>query len=644
MTEDARLGQKFARAQQSRHEGDRAAVDADAEFAETGDDFFLDLAGHAGLLRAGMAGRVRIGVGRERAVLARRLVEADAVAHAVVEFSQTLDLGRVRAGLERREKVFLHRQQQLRNHVPVDAAEAFETEHAARAAGKRPVVEDLLEQGLQGLPRLPVCGSVERFVVRGNGVELKRQVAGVGELAAEAITAVGVALQNSVVFAREHRERQRYRLDALGGYPVFIQKARQFPVRIKHEGVLIGAVDVAGIKRLEDLDCLGRRERAGAERGNLAFQHRVERVDLDAAGLKIEQVVGMKQPVLAPAGGDAVVDGGKRVVQQVRDPGQRLCARSAQALLPVDGFAIAARCPSEGFEAAQAERGAHRSGAELGPDFAQRGRGLGKPFTDLTRQVDLAGLVGQYLLQEGEVTAQVIKRDHGQSLSDQRVVGVVPLGTLGIEPDTAVEHEVAELAQQRHQQLFQQVDLPDLARRVQQQLAVGAEMFDPGVDFARQLGVIDHRVLGVFEQGLERFDPVRHVGVAEHRFAQQGAQPIGVKRARQFEQFEQVNDLMIAPVTDIAPRIVGFLDLPVDTFLGDPVRVVAVRSRRVDELGDDAFDELGVTQRQRLPVLKYIPPVALVGQQAVAAGIPQPDREAVPRPARVAVAAAESDR
>jgi hypothetical protein len=63
----------------------------------------------------------------------------------------------------------------------------------------------------------------------------------------------------------------------------------------------------------------------------------------------------------------------------------------------------------------------------------------------------------------------------------------------------------------------------------------------------------------------------------------------------------------------MAPGVVRFLDLPVDAFLGDPVRVVAIDRRRVDEFGDHVFDELGITESQRFPVLEDIAPIALVG-------------------------------
>ena len=117
-----------------------------------------------------------------------------------------------------------------------------------------------------------------------------------------------------------------------------------------------------------------------------------------------------------------------------------------------------------------------------------------------------------------------------------------------------------------------------------------------------------------------------------------------MKRPRKLQQLLQIDDLVITPVADIAPRVVRLLDFPVDAFLGDPVRVVAVHRRRIDELGDDVFDKLGIAECQRLPVLENVAPVALVGQQPIAVFVFQFDGELVPGTTRVAVAAAEGDR
>ena len=101
---------------------------------------------------------------------------------------------------------------------------------------------------------------------------------------------------------------------------------------------------------------------------------------------------------------------------------------------------------------------------------------------------------------------------------------------------------------------------------------------------------------------------------------------------------------MVAPVADVAPRVVRFLDLPVDAFLGDTVRVVAVDSRGVHEFSDHVLDEFGKAERKRFPVLENVAPVSLIRQQVFAVLILEADLELIPGPTWVAVAATEPDR
>ena len=77
--------------------------------------------------------------------------------------------------------------------------------------------------------------------------------------------------------------------------------------------------------------------------------------------------------------------------------------------------------------------------------------------------------------QEGQVPLQVAERHHRDAVADQRVVGVVPLRALGVEPDAAARHEVRDLGERRHEQLLDETDVHDRAA-VLQQLAVGAHL------------------------------------------------------------------------------------------------------------------------------------------------------------------------
>jgi hypothetical protein len=64
------------------------------------------------------------------------------------------------------------------------------------------------------------------------------------------------------------------------------------------------------------------------------------------------------------------------------------------------------------------------------------------------------------------------------AVADERVVGVVPLGPLGVHPDPAARHEVGQLRQRRHEELLEQADEHDLAVGVDQHLAVAADRVD----------------------------------------------------------------------------------------------------------------------------------------------------------------------
>ena len=100
---------------------------------------------------------------------------------------------------------------------------------------------------------------------------------------------------------------------------------------------------------------------------------------------------------------------------------------------------------------------------------------------------------------------------------------------------------------------------------------------------------------------------------------------------------------MIAPVADVAPGVVRFLDFPVYAFLGDSIGVVSIHGRGINELGDYALNELWVAKCQGLPVLEDVAPVALVRKQVIARCVLEFYCELIPGPAGVSVAASEPD-
>ncbi len=233
---------------------------------------------------------------------------------------------------------------------------------------------------------------------------------------------------------------------------------------------------------------------------------------------------------------------------------------------------------------------------------------------------------------------------HRQPVPDEGVVGVVPLGALGVHPDPAARHEVRQFGEGRDEELLEQCHVEDAAGRVGDQPPVGTESVDPLRDGGLRGRVELDRGLRVAHQLLERCDSVGHVGERVGALAQLGTEPARVVLSLGVQQPVQVDDLVIAPVADPTPGVLGFGNLPVDPVAGDPVGVESVGGRGVDELGDDRRQIPGEAATQRLPVLEDVAPVALIAEQRLAIGISDPDREVIPRSARITVASRERQR
>ena len=280
------------------------------------------------------------------------------------------------------------------------------------------------------------------------------------------------------------------------------------------------------------------------------------------------------------------------------------------------------------------------AGSVPGPDAVDASRTSRRPRVD-NGQVSRRPSV-QQVGQEAQVAAQVAQGDHGDAAAGQGVVGVVPLRPLGVHPDAGVGHQVRQLGQGRHQQLLEQIGVVDRAVRAGQQLAVGPPVGDPFVD-ARPPGRRRSRWCraGSSQDLLVWLDAVGHVGVAEDLVAEHVREAAGVVAVQGLEQLQQVDDLVVAPVADVAPGIVGRHDFPVHAVTGDAVGIEAVHGRGVDELGDDAGQEPGEGRAQGFPVLEDVAPVALVVQRPVAVAVADADGEPVPGPAGVAVAPPE---
>ena len=111
----------------------------------------------------------------------------------------------------------------------------------------------------------------------------------------------------------------------------------------------------------------------------------------------------------------------------------------------------------------------------------------------------------------------------------------------------------------------------------------------------------------------------------------------------EFEKATEVDNLVVAPVSDVRPRVFGFDNLPVDSLGGYLVWVVAIDGGGVEELGDNAIDIVGVRDRQGFPVLEYVAPVALVGDEPLAVLVVDADVKEIPRATGVSVSAGECE-
>ena len=114
--------------------------------------------------------------------------------------------------------------------------------------------------------------------------------------------------------------------------------------------------------------------------------------------------------------------------------------------------------------------------------------------------------------------------------------------------------------------------------------------------------------------------------------------------AREFEQPEQIDNLVIPPVADVGPGISRFENFPVDAVPGNTIRIVTVGSRGVDEFGNETFDVSRERKGKSFPVLENVTPVALVVQVLRPIGVFEIDGEVIPGSAGVTMPTAECQR
>ena len=152
------------------------------------------------------------------------------------------------------------------------------------------------------------------------------------------------------------------------------------------------------------------------------------------------------------------------------------------------------------------------------------------------------------------------------------------------------------------------------------------------------------RVLGVSHYLGIRLEAVRHIGEGKLAHARHVAQRLRVVRKTEFEQAAEVDNLVVAPVADVRPRVLRLYHLPVYALGGNLIGVVAINGGGVEELRDDTVRIERIGQGERLPVLEDVAPVALISNDTLAFGVVDTDVKQVPRARRVAVAAGEGQR
>ncbi len=529
--------------------------------------------------------------------------------------------------------------------MPVDAAQTLIAEHRPAAAGESAVVENLLVDRID-------LGAVDPHRLRPAAVgrqELQPLLQGgaVDEIGMKAMPAVDIAQHQAVVTGGTQLLEQGARLDDGRGDDIALEEVGCPAVRIEQITVLLGAVQRAVPQGRHEADGLVSPEQAGAQHGHLAFEHRGQAVQLQAGRLlgELEHVVGVIQPVRPEIKTDGMVGERQGALEQAEHVGGR-DRRGGPEAVAVDVRPIVGTRAGE-----QVEQGAPvpvangRLGGQV-PVGVERG---GHPRQQGSHRAGdghrLAAERRQQGLQTGDQqAAQVAQRDHRHPEAHQRVVGIIPLGALGVHPDAAPGHEVGQAGENENQEFFREIDVqhplvgPEDKARIRTE--PGGEPFDRlmagDVELKGDLRVLPDG--GVVE------DAIRHVGVAEEVAPQPRREAPRMEAAGPFQQPQQVDDLMIPPIANRGPGIVVVRHLPLDAGVRHPVGIVAIDGGGVDKLGDDAFEKLREAEAERLPILEDVAPVALVVKHALIVLVAHADAETIPRPARIAVAPAEGER
>ena len=153
-----------------------------------------------------------------------------------------------------------------------------------------------------------------------------------------------------------------------------------------------------------------------------------------------------------------------------------------------------------------------------------------------------------------------------------------------------------------------------------------------------------HRVAWIGHDVGPRLQSIRHISKNISRRIQALRQSIRSNFGFQFQELEQVNDLMITPITNRDPGIILIRGFPINSLRSNPVRIISVNRRGIEKLGNEAIDKLRITPGKGFPVLKDVAPVPLKMMHRFSRLILHADIKSVPRSAGVAMSTTQHER
>ena len=503
--------------------------------------------------------------------------------------------------------------------MPVDTAQSFVLIESAGAAGESMMMESCLVE----VEQLALLFGTNRQALQ--RLLQKRSIA---EVCIEMHLAFAVLREESGIEQSLHKGRG----GLLRSEGILLEERGQRAVGIQHVTALVLAIERRRTHSVQQVCRLSRREIARREDSHLPLQHLVKVGDSEGLRtLKADEVIRMVEPVGATVGGDGAVE-------------ERKDTRQEEAYMLRLQFHLLAREARIGGSAICLACHACRVGVLTAGFIGQRSGRLHILLGGLQDSVEelhyLAGDgVGsvhaiKQALQEDHEAAHVAERYHRRTVADQRVVRVVPLRAERVHPYARVGHEVAQFGQEGDEQFLghsNQQGLLGLLRpvgvRTHHKTRVLSVLGQEGEDMLVQVIVEADRVLGVSHYLGIRLEAVGDIGKGKLAHARHVAQCLRVVRKTEFEQAAEIDNLVVAPVADVRPRVLRLYHLPVYALGGNLIGVVAVNGSGVEELRDDTVRIERVRQGERLPVLEDVAPVALISNDTLAFGIVHADVE-----------------